>query len=67
MAKKPETKQTEVAETPYIPKFNKEQILKSQRYADKRDLLFAVLKDGKFYTFEDVERLLDEFMKKGVK
>jgi hypothetical protein len=54
-------------ETPVAAKFSKEQILKSTRYSEKRDLLTALLKDGKTYSHKDVEKLIDDFMKGKVK
>jgi len=59
MAKKPE------AVT--VSKFSKEQLLKSQRYRERRDLLTALLKDGKQYSHVEVQKLIDEFMKGKVK
>ena len=43
--------------------FTKEQILASNKYADRRDVLGAILKDGCTYTFEKVDSLLEKFMK----
>ena len=34
--------------------FSKEQILKMERYANRKDLLSVTLKDGKKYTLEQV-------------
>ena len=59
MAKKPE------AVT--VSKFSKEQILKSQRYHERRDLLTALLKDGKQYSHVEVQTLIDKFMRGKVK
>lgn len=47
-------------------KYTKAQILASARYADRKDAL-GVLLDDKAYTFDEVNRLLDEFMKGKVK
>ena len=47
--------------------FSKEQLLKSQRYHERRDLLTALLKDGKQYSHVDVQTLIDDFMKGKVK
>lgn len=43
--------------------FSKEQILCSQKYKNRRDALGVILTDGKMYTKEDVDSLLDKFMK----
>lgn len=44
--------------------YPKEQFLKSKRYSDKRDLLHAVLKDDEKYTVEQVDKLINLFLKK---
>ena len=43
--------------------FTKEQILASNKYANRRDVLGAILKDDCTYTFESVDSLLEKFMK----
>lgn len=48
-------------------KFSKEQILASSKYANRRDVLGAILSDNDTYTFEKVDSLLDKFMKGKVK
>lgn len=45
--------------------FPKSSLLNFERYAHRRDLLSALLDDGKEYTFEQVDKLLDDFLKKG--
>ena len=57
--KKTETKQETV--------FTKEQILASKKYKNRRDVLGAILKDGASYTLEQVDSLLEKFMKGKVK
>ena len=47
--------------------FTKEQILTSKKYANRRDVLGAILSDNKSYTSEQVNSLLDKFMKGQVK
>jgi hypothetical protein len=44
-------------------KFTKEQILSSTKYANRRDALGVILSDDKTYTHEQVDTLLDKFMK----
>jgi hypothetical protein len=58
------TKKTnpEAVETP-VSAFSKEQLLKSKRYNERRDLLTVLLEDGRQYSHADVETLIDEFMK----
>ena len=48
-------------------KYTKEQLLKSKRYADNRDVLSAVLKDNNSYTLEIVDKLIKDFKRKRVK
>lgn len=43
--------------------YPKEQIISSKKYENRRDALGVLLKDGKEYTFEDVDSLLEKFMK----
>ena len=47
--------------------FSKEQILKMERYANRKDLLSVILKDGKKYTLEQVGKEMAEFLKGKVK
>lgn len=49
------------------PTFSKESLLKSERYKNHRDVLNALLKDGAVYTLEDVDKLINLFLKKEVK
>lgn len=48
-------------------KFNKVQILASAQYANRRDLVNALLEDEKQYTKKEVDELINEFMKGKVK
>lgn len=48
-----------------LPKFTKEQLLKSQKYAHRRDALSVILKDGEHYTHVKVDTLLNQFYKGG--
>lgn len=45
--------------------FSKNKVLTLNRYAGRRDLLAVLLKDGKTYTLEQVDGLIQEFMTKG--
>ena len=47
--------------------FTKEQVLDSKKYSNRRDVLGAILVDGKTYTQEQVDSLLEKFMKGKVK
>lgn len=42
--------------------FSKQQLLRSKRYAAKKDLLNALLQD-KEYTVEQVDKILNDFLK----
>lgn len=48
-----------IAETSYP----KDKLLKSKQYVNRQDALTFLLKDGENYTFEQVDGLLDEFLK----
>lgn len=43
--------------------YGKAQLLAFERYALRRDLLAALLEDGKYYTFRQVDSMIDGFMK----
>lgn len=45
--------------------FSKAKALTLKRYAGRRDLLTQLLKDGEYYTLEQVDGLIQNFMKKG--
>lgn len=47
--------------------FTKEAILKSKRWANRRDALSFLLKDGEEYSHQDVENILNDYMKGQVK
>ncbi len=43
--------------------FTKRNILTFKRYAKRRDLLSVLLKEGQEYTMDQVDRLIEDFMK----
>ena len=43
--------------------YSKDSILKSKKYKSKNDLLKALLKDDKNYSFEEVDAIINKFMK----
>ena len=45
--------------------FSKAKVLTLNRYAGRRDLLAQLLKDGEYYTLDQVDALIQNFMKKG--
>lgn len=47
--------------------FTKEQIIASARYANRRDLVEALLNDGEKYTMIDIDKKIDDYMKGKVK
>lgn len=47
--------------------FTKEQLLNSERFLGKRDLVKAVLADGKKYSAENAEKIIEKFLKGSVK
>lgn len=65
MAKKPEIKQ-ETVKTP-VDRYSKAQILASNRYANRKDVLAVILDDKKVYSPDEVDDLLNKFMKGKVK
>lgn len=55
------------AAKPAAPTHSKERVLTFRRYADRRDLLSVLLEDGKEYTFDQIDGLINDFMKGKVK
>ena len=48
--------------------FSKEQFLRSrQRPGHERDILAAVLEDGKMYTLAEAQKAIETYMKRSVK
>lgn len=47
--------------------YTKGQLIASQRYADKRDLLAALLDDSKKYSLSDADKAIEKYMKGAVK
>lgn len=52
---------------PMLPMFSKEQILASARFANRRDLVDALLDEDKSYTMKTVDNLVEKYMKGQVK
>ncbi|EOY7157810.1 hypothetical protein ACQD5W_002367 [Clostridioides difficile] len=44
-------------------KFTKEQIVNSKKYVNRKDLLNAILKENELYSFSEVEKIINNFMK----
>jgi len=47
--------------------FSVAQLAASKRYANRKDLISALLDKGKTYTLDEVDTLIDKFMKGKVK
>lgn len=68
MAGKKKTNSAEVQSSAKIEqKFSKAQILASAQYANRRDLVDALLDSKKQYTKKEVDELINKFMKGTVK
>ncbi len=50
-----------------VATYTKERLLVSKRYVNRRDLISALLEPGKAYTLNEVDMLIDKFMKGKVK
>ena len=46
------------------PTFFKRQLLNSKKYQHQKDLLNVILKNDKSYTIAEVDKLINDFMKK---
>lgn len=57
------SKENKTVQTQSVSKYDKQQLLKTARYKDRRDLLAALLKDDTQYSHAEVQKLIDEFMK----
>lgn len=57
---KPDAKEPETTER----KFSKAQLLKSAQYQDQRDLLCALLKGEQRYSLTEVNKRIQEFLKR---
>lgn len=63
-----EAVESEVTETVAAElKFTKEQLLNSKKYSNNKDILVALLTDGKSYSHSEVTKLIEDFMKGAVK
>ena len=47
--------------------YTREQVMSSQRYANRRDLVSVLLEDGKQYTLAEVDEKIEAFKKGKVK
>jgi hypothetical protein len=49
-----------------MAKYTKQDLLASNKYKDKIDLLNALLLDNKEYSLKEVDKIINNFLKKGV-
>ena len=49
-----------------LPKYTPEQLIKSSTYSHRRDVLRALLDDGKLYSHADIAAILKEFYERQV-
>lgn len=49
-------------EQPVVKKFTKMQFVKSQRFANRRDILNALLDEKTEYTIAEVEQIIKDFL-----
>lgn len=55
------------AKTTNVKKFTKEALLGSKKYKNRIPILRVLLIDGNSYTIAEVDKLIDAYMKGGVK
>lgn len=58
----PKIKSAEKAEI----RFSKEQLLKAKRYREDRDILTVLLSENDFYTFNEVDTIINNFKEREV-
>lgn len=50
-----------------MTKHSKQDLVKSKRYSEHRDILEIILEDGKTYTIKQVDSMIKNFLQKEVK
>lgn len=55
-------KKTKADETPAAKTFTKAQFVKSQRFANRRDIVNALLDENKKYSITEVEEIIKDFL-----
>lgn len=43
--------------------YSKQQLAASKRYANRQDIISVLLLDGETYTFDEVDQLMENYMK----
>jgi hypothetical protein len=61
MADKKQNAEVQAGTDPVV--FSKERVLKMKRYSNRRDLLGALLKEDQTYALNDVDALVEKFLK----
>jgi hypothetical protein len=61
------TKKKTSASAEMEPKFTKEALVNSKRFRNERDIVSALLEDGKEYAISEVEDMIVNYMKGKVK
>ncbi len=56
-------KAKKTAEAAKTTAFSKEQLVSSSRYLHRKDLVNTLLAEDKLYCFEEVDSMIDKFMK----
>lgn len=67
MKKADETPVVELERDTQTPTFSKEQVMKSKRYASRKDALSFLLEDNRDYTYAAIDGILKTYMKGKVK
>ena len=58
---------SEVKPQTSVDAFTKQQLAESEHYKKKRDLLEALLEDGKTYTIAQVDKIIGDYLRREVK
>ena len=61
------TKKEQVDKKVEPMKFEKEQILSSKKYSNRKDIINVLLEDGEQYSIEEVAKLISDYSKRKVK
>lgn len=59
--------QTNVQNVKTVTKYGKHEILASAKYSNRKDLLTVLLDDNKNYTTDEVDKIMNDWLKEGVK
>lgn len=58
-----QSKTTNTEQATSAATYTKEQLVASKRYANRRDLIRALLEDGKAYTLNEVDGRIEKYLK----